>query len=207
MKIRISFTILLLLLSMSSNAQDRHKAPDKNNFWENTALQFNYEKGHIFGTNEFLKGNNALVEALNKFQAFSLRFSKQSTGENQWEQLFNYPNWGMGFYLVRIDNSKEIGLPWALYGFFNAPFKRWNGTAFNYDLSFGAAFNWRSFDPVSNKYNTAIGASQSFYINAGLSIQYFIAKNVDVETGLSFTHFSNGTLKKPTRELTLLRLH
>ena len=43
----------------------------------------------------------------------------------------------------------------------------------------------------------SIGAGESFLIDAGLNLQYHLANRIDLETGFSFTHFSNGSLKKP----------
>jgi len=103
----------------------------------------------------------------------------------------------MGVSVFDFYNPEEIGIPFAVFGFFNAPFKRWEKLQFNYELGFGATFNWKSFNPVTNKYNIAIGAGESFLIDAGLSMEYCITDRIEFATGFSLTHFSNGALKKP----------
>jgi len=165
----------------------------------NFKIQIGYQNGYVFATNDFIKGINGENNRINAFQAFTLKFSKQTTGINKWEQLFKYPSYGIGIYLADFHNPEEIGTPIALYGFFNAPFKRWNKLTFNYELGFGATFNWKSFNPITNQYNIAIGAGQSFFIDAGLNLEYRLNKKMDVATGFSFTHFSNGALKKPNK--------
>ncbi|MFK5985547.1 MAG: acyloxyacyl hydrolase [Pseudomonadota bacterium] len=169
------------------------------NFFKNVSVQTGYQNGYVFPTNNFIKGINAERDIINAFQAFTLKFSKQTTGERLWEQLFKYPNYGFGIYVADFHNPEEIGTPFALYGFFNAPFKRWSTLTFNYEIGFGATFNWKSFNPVSNKYNISIGAGNSFFIDAGLNLQYNLTKKIDVEAGFSLTHFSNGALKKPNK--------
>ena len=72
--------------------------------------------------------------------------------------------------MADFHNRKEIGVPIAVYAFFNAPFKRWDRLSFNYEFGLGATFTWKSFDPITNQYNVAIGAGESFLIDAGLSL-------------------------------------
>ena len=94
-------------------------------------LEIFYQNGYVFPTDPFLKGKNAASDGIDSYQAFSVRFSKQTTGQNRWEQLYNYPDWGGGVYVADFYNPREVGTPIAIYGFFNAPFNRWNRWSFN----------------------------------------------------------------------------
>ncbi len=161
------------------------------------ALQAVYQNGYVFATNPFLKGINAEAEKIKAFQAFSVKLSLQTTGKNNWEQLYNFPQYGIGLYVADFYNPGEIGIPIAVYGFFNAPFKRWDKLSFNYEIGFGATFNWRAYNPVTNQYNIAIGAGTSFLIDAGLNLEYLLTKRIEFAAGFSLTHFSNGALRKP----------
>jgi len=161
------------------------------------ALQGMYQNGYVFATNNFLRGSNAEATRINSFQAFSIKLSLQTTGKKYWEQLYHYPQYGVGLYVADFFNPKEIGVPIAVYGFINAPFKRWNKLIFNYELGFGLTFNWRSFNPVTNQYNVAIGAGEAFMIDAGLNLQYLLTDRIEIACGFSLTHFSNGALKEP----------
>lgn len=161
------------------------------------SLRSEYQRGHVFATNDFLRGLNTEHDRIDDFQTFSIKFSTQTTGKKLWEQLYNYPAWGLAIYTADFQAPEEIGYPLAIYGFFNGPFRRWEKVSFNYELGFGATFNWRSFNPITNQYNIAIGAGQSFIIDAGMNLQYNITKRIDLITGFSLTHFSNGALKKP----------
>lgn len=186
------FTIILSFFPVFVFSQTHH-------FFKNNGLKAGYQNGYVFATNDFIRGANAEKDTINAFQAFSLEFSKQTTGENQWEQLYKYPNYGFGIYMADFHNPEEIGTPFAIYGFFNAPFKRWSKWTFNYDIGFGATFNWKAFNPISNQYNISIGAGESFFIDVGLILQHNLTKKIDIEAGISLTHFSNGALKKPNK--------
>lgn len=194
---RLLHILLFLLFSLFVKAQDDSTANFTSNIWKNSSLQAMYQKGYVFATNDFLKGTNLEAARINTFQTFSLKFSTQTTGEKLWEQLYKYPDWGVGLYVADFYNHEEIGVPFAVYGFFNAPFRRWKRLCFNYELGFGATFNWKSFNPVTNKYNIATGAGQSFIIDAGLNFRYSLTGRIEIIPGFSLTHFSNGALKKP----------
>ncbi len=189
--ISILTNIPTILFSQADSIETKKK------FWSNKSISVSYQNGYIFPTNIFLRGQNASVKQLDDYQSLSLRFITQTTGENMWEQLFNYPRWGIGLNISDFNNSIEIGRPIALYAFLNAPFVRWENSSFNYELAFGLSTNWKSFNPVTNQYNVAIGAPFAFFIDAGLNYRFAISKQFDLEAGFSLTHFSNGALKVP----------
>ncbi|MEI6748584.1 MAG: acyloxyacyl hydrolase [Bacteroidota bacterium] len=191
------FVLFSLVLPLFVVAQTDTILGPKCSILENFALQGTYQSGHVFATNKFLRGVNSESAKINAFQAFSFKMSRQTTGKYKWEQLYKYPQYGVGIYVVDFFHHKEIGVPIAVFGFFNAPFLRWNKLLFNYEIGFGATFNWKAFNPVTNHYNVAIGAGESFLVDAGLNLQYLITKRIELVSGFSLTHFSNGALKKP----------
>lgn len=194
---RNQIILLLLLLPLLAAAQPDSALISGGNGSPGFAIQGMYQNGYVLGTNKFLKGINAEAVKINSFQAFSLKFSVQTTGKNAWQQSYNYPQYGLGLYLADFFRHKEVGVPVAVFGFFNAPFKRWKKLVFNYEIGFGATFNWRSYNPVTNQYNVAIGAGESFMIDAGLNLQYLVTRRLELSAGFSLTHFSNGALKEP----------
>jgi hypothetical protein len=196
---RAILIITFLSISVGSFAQTDSVGLQKSSLWSNLSLQGMYQSGNVFGTNKFLRGNNAESDRIDTYQAYSLKLSRQTTGTNLWEQLYKYPTWGVGIYAANFDNSKEVGIPVAVYGFLNAPFKRWHKWTLNYELGLGAAFNWNSFNPITNQYNLSIGAKRSFFIDAGVQLHYNLTNNWDLISGFSLSHFSNGALKKPNK--------
>lgn len=98
------------------------------------SLAEQYQNGYVFPTNDFVRGANSEKEIINAYQSFSIKASQQTYGKNKWEQLFNYPTWGIGMSFYDFYNPEEIGNPIAFYGNFTAPFKRWDRLSFNYKL-------------------------------------------------------------------------
>jgi hypothetical protein len=193
------FYIVILILAIPASTfalTDTIGSPEVN-YHRKLALQVFYQNGYVFATNPFLKGVNAEAEKIKSYQAFSVKLSLQTTGKNSWEQLYNYPQYGVGLYVADFYNPEEIGIPIAVYGFFNAPFKRWNKLKFNYEIGFGATFNWKAYNPLTNQYNIAMGAGTSFLIDAGLNLEYLLTNRIELAAGFSLTHFSNGALRKP----------
>lgn len=193
------YTLVFLALPIFSQSQVDSVKSHKINIWNSSSIQVMYQNGYVFATNNFLRGTNIEAEKINNFQASSIKFSTQTRGNKLWEQLYKYPNWGVGIYFADFYNAKEVGYPIAIYGFFNAPFKRMDRLSFNYELGFGATFNWRSYNPVSNKFNSSMGAGESFLIDVGLNLQYYLTPKIELVTGFSLTHFSNGTIKEPNQ--------
>ncbi|HPK09147.1 MAG TPA: acyloxyacyl hydrolase [Saprospiraceae bacterium] len=165
------------------------------------SIQVQGQYGYVFPTNSFVNGLNIENEKINKFQAYSIRYEKQTDGDKEWQRYYNFPKWGGGLYVADFFERENIGIPIAAFMFFNGPFKRWNHFSLNYELALGMAFNWKSFDPNSNAYNVALGASQSVFIDVGMDLRFYCNSLFDVGLGYSLTHFSNGALKKPNQGL------
>ena len=155
-----------------------------------------YQNGYVFQTNEFVRGRNAENDTINAFETFSIRYTKQTSGKKLWQQLYNYPEYGIGIWLGNFYNPEEIGLPIALYGYFSAPFYRWEKISIDYELGFGMTFNWKSYSPA-NIYNIAISSKMTSYIDFGIKVEYCFTNKFCLDLGFSVSHFSNGRLKEP----------
>ncbi|MDD3322907.1 MAG: acyloxyacyl hydrolase [Paludibacter sp.] len=165
--------------------------------WDKLSITGSYKNGRLMPTNVFVRGSNTNSVVLDDYQQFSLQLTSQSTGDHLWEQLCNYPRWGVAISANDFFDKAEIGIPIGVYGFISSPFFRINRFSLNYDLGFGLSFNWKSFNPTTNQYNVAIGAGQAFMSNAALQLEYALTNRIDIMGGLGFSHFSNGAIKLP----------
>ena len=197
MRLKIIFIQLFICISILLNAQNDSNDVHMQWNWDKLSITGMYQTGKIMPTNIFVRGSNANSVVIDDYQSFSLKLSTQTTGEHLWEQLCNYPSWGVSVNVLDFFNSSEIGNPIAVHGFINAPIFRYNRIAFNYEFGFGLTFNWKSFNPLTNQYNVAIGAGQAFMSDAGLNVSYELTDHLDLIGGASFTHFSNGAIKLP----------
>ena len=168
------------------------------------AIEGFYQLGSVLGTNAFVRGDNLENERINDYQALSVRFTFQTHGAKEWQRLYNCPSYGIGVYMAQFFDTDELGLPWAIYGFFNSPLAWGEKYKLSYDAGFGIAFNWENFDVNENRYNTAISAAQTVYIDLGLRFDYYLSSRWMLGLGCSFSHFSNGALKKPNKGINTL---
>ena len=195
---RLKLFLLLTLISITflpaqTDSSNTHIRWD----WNNLSLSGSYLYGKVIPTNIFVRGSNSSSVVIDDYQLFSLRLSTQTTGKHLWEQLCNYPSLGIAVSALDFYDPTEIGIPIAVNGFIVAPFFRLNKFSLNYDLGFGVTFNWKSFNPLTNKYNVAIGAGEAFMSTAGLNLEYALTAHIDISGGASFSHFSNGAIKLP----------
>jgi len=56
---------------------------------------------------------------------------------------------------------------------------------------------WISYDDETNPYQIAIGATRSVILDFGLSFHYLLSKYFELDAGLTFTHYSNGSMTMP----------
>ncbi len=163
--------------------------------------EFRIDVGNVLPTNSFVRTQNTDADGLAHFYSYSLRLAQQTMGNQLWQQLYGYPNYGVGIYSAFFKDTKKLGNPIAIYGYFNAPIYRLNRLSLNYELGLGLTFNWNSYSPATNPNNIAISAEKSVYIDAGISLKYLLTRRIEISLGYGFTHFSNGALKLPNKGL------
>jgi len=67
----------------------------------------------------------------------------------------------------------------------------------NYEWNLGLAFNWRAYDPFTNPNNKVIGATSSVHIAGNVYMKWLLTPHLDLDAGISLTHFSNGDSSLP----------
>jgi hypothetical protein len=171
----------------------------KRNDWTVLAL---YQHGSVLQSNAFLKGENIHHKPIRSFHSFSLEFLWQKTGKELWEQLYNYPRYGIGIYNARFIGTSELGSPVVLYGILEIPVVRWGKLSLKPYVAAGFAFNWESFG--EDRFNIVMGAEESFFCDGGISLEYNLNPELLLAVGGCFTHFSNGALKAPNDGVNLI---
>lgn len=173
-------------------SEDSIKKPKKLYFSISGHVGSMLERDNEHVTNNLYKGIEARVG-----------WQTDDYSKNAFDQSFRYPYYGFGYYLadmsdINLDNKKEsfLGTPNAIFGFFGSPIIRTPSFTLNYDISAGFAFNFKTYDPITNPYNNYIGAKNNAYINLQLIGKYAFA-NQNVGLGISFIHFSNGNYQNP----------
>ena len=128
-----------------------------------------------------------------------------TNGQKKWQDYYNYPRLGIGFYHSGLGNNQVFGQVDALYGYFDRYFFRL-GSRFNLGnrLSFGLSYITKKFDLENNYFDVAIGSNVNVYINYSLEGLVRVTPLMQLKLGLGMTHVSNGRFKEPNKGLNLI---
>jgi len=167
-------------------------------------VQLGVENGGMIAVNKILDESLRNIY----YNGINLRVGWQTDKDgDSYHQLYNYPIYGLGFYASTFRKA-EIGTPTALYGFVSVPihpgrFRRWD---FNYRISLGLASNFEPYDEENNPLNVLLGSHRNVSIELGIQANYKLSTHLQMGAGLSFHHFSNGSIRQPNKGINLLPL-
>jgi hypothetical protein len=204
-KIRILILFAGLLHTITYDASCRNysfieyqvmdELPDSVKNTKDLLLYGYYQHGWVLPTNQFVNGNNINQKPISQYRAASVQLSFQTSGDKLWEQLYNFPRYGFGFYKPFFPDAPYLGNPVAMYGTVGFTLKRWEGLSLNFDIGLGLAFNWKSY--LEDEFNLAMGASKSSIFSTTFSLERRLSNGLGFYAGAGFVHFSNGSLKVP----------
>lgn len=142
--------------------------------------------------------NNSFIPSVNgPSYAGDISFYRQTNGVQDWEKQLHYPRVGAGFFFILHPNSDTLGNAYASYIFWTYPLIRNKVVDFNMKIGFGAAYSTRTWDPITNDNFHANGTAINFFIYYRLGLEWKITSRTQLLTGLSYTHYSNGSIKLP----------
>ena len=123
-----------------------------------------------------------------------LSFNRRTFGEQEWQSAYNYPDYGASFHYQDMKNA-SLGEMYSLYGHYNFYFLKRN---LMLRSGVGIAYNTNPYDKEKNFRNNAYGLR---YMPTAYFMLNFTRPNVwngfGIQAGLTFIHYSNGSLKAP----------
>lgn len=124
------------------------------------------------------------------------------TGKKKWHVYYNQPSWGLTFYTGNLGNKQYIGMGYGLMAYANLHFVK--KTRFEWNIRMGTGAGWvqKVFDRTDNNKNVAIGSHLNGMMLLSTEAK-FIGKKMDVGTGITMTHYSNGSFTVPNLGLNL----
>jgi hypothetical protein len=145
-------------------------------------------KGHIYGA--------------------ELNYIFRTDGKKSWQQLHNYPEIGLCFLHMYLANPQQLGNWEALYPYLNIRLnKRKFKLSSNLRLGLGLAYITKTFDPINNHKNTAIGSHLNGFVNLRYNINYYITPALRIDFGAGLSHASNGATKTPNLGLNIMTVN
>ncbi|MEN3324657.1 acyloxyacyl hydrolase [Mariniflexile soesokkakense] len=178
MKPFLTCTFLILTFFVFSQDKEYTSYIDMNNFKGNIALH-----------------NNDILHLINGHPAgVVLSWNKKTYGFNDWEQRYNYPDYGFTFVYQNLENE-VLGGNASLYAHYNFYF-------FNRNVMFrigqGIGYAPNPYDKEENYRNIAFGSH--LLSSTMMMLNYKKERIIDrfgVQAGFSFIHYSNANIKAP----------
>jgi len=138
-------------------------------------------------------------------QGFQLNAGIFTIGNRYWNKSYNYPRIGLGYYHSGLGNRNIYGQLNAFYLFVDRSFLNLNNR-FNFGnrVCFGIGHISKTFDLYSNSYNVVVGSKLNVFFQYNLEGTLRLSQLIQMKTGFSITHSSNGSIKAPNKGFNLV---
>ncbi len=125
---------------------------------------------------------------------FILSYNKKTFGEEEWQELYNYPDTGITFIYQDMNNA-ILGENFSLYAHYNFYFFKRN---LQFRIGQGIAYNTNPYDRNQNFRNNAYGSHllSTTFVMFNYQKEKLL-KNLGVKAGISLVHYSNANFKAP----------
>lgn len=136
--------------------------------------------------------------------SFWLSVYKKTQGEKFWQSLYNYPDVGATLIYMDYQNpvlGKSIGLIPNYNFHILHPERRVNG---HFKIGLGAGYHTNPYNKKENNKNNVLSTPFSYGILFQSELTAKITNQLKFATGISFTHFSNGSVKKPNKGINII---
>ncbi|MCL6295548.1 acyloxyacyl hydrolase [Jejuia spongiicola] len=159
-------------------------------------LDLSYFKGNIA-----LHNNDILHLIKGHPEGYILSWNKKTFGYNDWEQRYNYPDYGISFAYQNLKNE-VLGEVSSLYAHYNFYFLKRN---LMFRIGQGLAFTTNPYDKDNNFRNIAFGSKlmSSTYVMFNYKKER-VLDNFGFQAGLSLIHYSNANVKAPNTSINSL---
>ena len=182
---KLSLTYILCLCFSAVLSQEKQTS--------SSYISINYFKGNIA-----LHNNDILHLIKGHPEGFILSWNKKTFGYNDWEQRYNYPDYGVSFTYQNLKND-VLGNNYALYAHYNFYFLKRN---LMLRIGQGLAFTTNPYDKINNHKNIAFGSK--FMSSTYIMLNYKKERIIDrfgLQAGLSLIHYSNANVKAPNTSI------
>lgn len=186
---RICLALLILCCSAYSQKENKsYYTVDANTFY-GTILKHNPDISHL------ITGHPTGI---------FLSVQKKTFGKEEWQRLYNAPDYGMSFMYQDMDNV-ALGKHLSVYVHYNFYFlKRY----LMLRLGQGIAYSTNPYDEDTNFRNIAHGTHLMSATYALLNFKkQNIFKRFGIQAGLGVAHYSNGNSKAPNKSTNTLFLN
>ncbi|WP_462317851.1 acyloxyacyl hydrolase [Marinilabilia sp.] len=137
-------------------------------------------------------------------RGFEVNYGLWRFDSDGWQQYYNYPEVGVGFFYNSYGNPDIYGQGMAIYPYLHFPIVRTPRFTLKNKVSLGLGYTNNPFEPEENPWNQIFGARLNAYVGFGLYSGFRILDNWSVYGSASVNHMSNGAIRKPNNGINTL---
>jgi len=133
-----------------------------------------------------------------------LSYNRKTYGDEEWQELYNYPDVGYSF-IYQDMNNETLGKNYSLYAHYNFYFFKRN---MQLRVGQGIAYTANPYDKETNFRNNAYGSD--FLSSTYLMFNYHkenLIKGLGVTAGISLIHYSNANFRAPNTSTNTMALN
>ena len=182
-------TILFILISRPGKTNGA-SLPDS------TLSSFDISANYHYG---FIIAHRTTIVPLQQdhTKSFELAIRKNTFGKKTWQQLYHYPAVGLKYLFIDLGNPQHLGTGQALIPFIDLPLNKNERAKLSFNFGWGIGYIEKPFNKDNNYKNIAIGSRWNSAIGFSTDLKLKLLKKIFLNTGISLTHFSNGSLSTP----------
>lgn len=166
-------------------------------------LEWDVVPSTILHTNPYLKGANDERRTMNHAFTTRLKYAFQMPQTSVQAQTYKDAYQGIGVAYHNL--NPQLGNPLSAFIFQGAPIKRFTSSlSLNYEWNLGLTFNWHPYNQETNPQNKVIGSKVTAYIDADFYLSWRLSNHLDLNTGISLSHYSNGNTSIPNAGLNII---
>jgi hypothetical protein len=132
-----------------------------------------------------------------RVQSAAISVTRRTKGKNIWEQLYNFPEYGISLFYSTLGNDKIHGRELALFPHFALKIISRNKFDIYTQDGVGIGYVTRKYNSDDNYLNIAVGSHLNIHLDLRLGVRYRLTEKLLLQSGICFNHFSNAGTRNP----------
>ena len=137
------------------------------------------------------------------FPSYEISLVKQTVGQTCGSYYRNYPMAGVSYWYSELSKSDYLGQVNAVVPFIDLPLLKTQKSVLDFKIGLGVGHLSKKFHRLENYQNQAIGSYYNAAVNFQIRLRLQMSQRTFFNTGISFLHLSNGTIKTPNYGLNI----
>jgi hypothetical protein len=189
--------LVVLIIALMLCFEDYNAEAQESEFNSNLSVEYSF--GGILRHSSELPSVSS-----NWINGLTIAFNRIPLSKKKWSQCFCFPEVGAGVAYFDFGDPQLLG--YSINPFISlAPYINPNGKF--HIIPRGAAgisYVSRVYDKSSNPENLFFSSHISGFLQLHLSFRYDVSKHLQISSGLSYNHISNGGLKQPNKGMNFI---